>query len=998
MEKIIEQIKKIRDINENSQLVIFVGAGVSKNSGVCSWWELVKEIADKIDYNKCDNCSMKTVICGECGEQLNACSINNFNCENKYNFSSDDFLIIPQHYYEKIKNDNGNDDEYYNFLKEKFCKDIIPNPIDELIISLNPEHIITTNYDHLLEEVQHPNRAKYTVIKDDNNMLSKPSKHYIIKMHGDIDEIKNVVLKEEDYLKYSQKHVIIETYIKSLLVDKTFLFVGYSLNDNNLKLIMSYIDYFVKENKITERPPHYLVVNEIKNKKHDILYWENKGVKLVDLSKINDVMLSNSSNDSIINPVGKRLYAFLNYIKNKKLPFFNNSEQHIKDNLIEFMKKTECFNFLSYKPLISLCGFKSCFGIKTPLLTFNDENEYECFKVVTKDIEIRKLFFKARIYGAQLSAFRNNQQYIFSKEDFENNNDDDLFSKSLIYKYEEIIDELSSCPASSKKAYYYSLIKYTDGLQDIFNDIERCANEFDYGHLTKQQYYDLSIYEFNNICCRILNNCTDNSKQRERLNSLLDNAALQSSEYKIINDFMSDDNSTIQEMNKILKSHEEYYMKKNIIAKMGGTIHGELYNIQQEAYNYYLFYKFNNLMLDWFNNVEKMVTPYIRAILCTYYPDEYQANSYALFNRTYTKPYCMQILDIDMLVKHIKYKDFKNWITYYKVFSIKLADDIDIAELFYNFCISMKKFWNINLPEHLKVFSLLLSLVELTFEQKERIVQAFITLISSSDTTHKYINDAILLAIWNFVNKHFDSNLTDYKTLFMLLIDINVIRMHVSEKNIHKKIFNKFSNIADEEIYKLCCDTILCNDNKRDQCYFAYVCSDILMSFNPDMWKNWILENIDRYSMGAVFDYLSEKKLTFNEAVKNFFKSNFFEFDNEKQIAGVRKYPDYKNNAIIYIVILLLGGYIESIEDIDFLERYSEENDYLNFLFNPDSFDYSKISTADTMWCNIINNEYYRKIILPHKSEFWTKDDEKRIELGFGDNWENRIVYKYLIE
>ena len=48
MNKIIEQIEKIKQINSNENLVIFVGAGVSKNSGVCSWWELVKEIADKI--------------------------------------------------------------------------------------------------------------------------------------------------------------------------------------------------------------------------------------------------------------------------------------------------------------------------------------------------------------------------------------------------------------------------------------------------------------------------------------------------------------------------------------------------------------------------------------------------------------------------------------------------------------------------------------------------------------------------------------------------------------------------------------------------------------------------------------------------------------------------------------------------------------------------------------------------------------------------------------
>lgn len=36
-------------------------------------------------------------------------------------------------------------------------------------------------------------------------------------------------------------------------------------------------------------------------------------------------------------------------------------------------------------------------------------------------------------------------------------------------------------------------------------------------------------------------------------------------------------------------------------------------------------------MLDWFNNVEKMVTPYIKAIFCTYYPDEFQAEKKGIF-------------------------------------------------------------------------------------------------------------------------------------------------------------------------------------------------------------------------------------------------------------------------------------------------------------------------------------------------------------------------------
>ena len=89
---------------------------------------------------------------------------------------------------------------------------------------------------------------------------------------------------------------------------------------------------------------------------------------------------------------------------------------------------------------------------------------------------------------------------------------------------------------------------------------------------------------------------------------------------------------------------------------------------------------------------------------------------------------------------------------------------------------------------------------------------------------------------------------------------------------------------------------------------------------------------------------------------------------------------------------------IPDLDDIKFLEQYVNDSDYLHFLFHPDSFDYSKIKTADYMWCNLINNDKYRELIIKHKSDFWTKDDEKRIELGFGSSFENRVAYKYLFD
>ena len=39
-------------------------------------------------------------------------------------------------------------------------------------------------------------------------------------------------------------------------------------------------------------------------------------------------------------------------------------------------------------------------------------------------------------------------------------------------------------------------------------------------------------------------------------------------------------------------------------------------------------------------------------------------------------------------------------------------------------------------------------------------------------------------------------------------------------------------------------------------------------------------------------------------------------------------------------------------------------SDYVRFIFEPDKFDYSKVDTADVMWCNFFNIDEYRNILL----------------------------------
>lgn len=990
MNKIIEQIEKIREINKQHKLVIFVGAGVSKNSGVCSWWELVKDMAIKINYNDiCETCKMKNLICNECGNELELCSFDNYNCQYKYNFSSDEFLKIPQYFF-----DIKGEDEYYTFLDEKFNQIYEPNVIDELIVDISPEHIITTNYDHLIEDVKNPNRSKYTKITSDKDILKKYGKRYIIKMHGDIDDTKNIVLKEDDYLKYSLKHELLETYIKSLLIDKTFLFVGYSLNDNNLNLIMSYIDYFAKDKEI-KRSNHYLATNEIVHKDRDTKYWSSKGVELINLSQVTELMKENTKSD--LSKLGKPLYTFLKYIKDDRLPYSNDKITVLKRSLYKNLESLIGFNYISYSTIFKVCNFRNSVEYIDGSLAFYDKEEYENIKSVLDDNSheskiIKEAFLKSGITSIYYAL----DTELYFDLNTETYTVDNLFELSLKNKYSKIAELLKDSPDNLEKAYYYFLIyrHYGNICKDTMKEIEKEINSLDYSNLSNEDKYKIAVFEFNSISIRLLTFQKDNRHKWDRLEELLDTASTDNKAFDFIRNLYKN-GEILNRLNNSLIKHEEYYMRKSSMTKFGGTIYGDLFKLQAIVYDYYLFYKKNFLMLDWFNNVEKVCEPYIKAILCTYYPDEYQYSNYSVFGRTRVETYPITLIDIDMIVKHSKYKDFCSWISYYKVFSVNIEEDLDISELFSDFCVSMTNLFNINSIEQLKVFSKLLSLVKLTNKQKHRIVIAFIHLNKPDETTGVNMLRNNLIALWTFIEKHYDENDYSYKEVLLQLINIELIKEPLGGMVAYQNIINRLLPNVDKKIYESCCDLIDKADDERTKALIVFIYRKILLKFDFEYWQKWIINHIEHNWTEEIYKYLYEDIITYDNNINQYFQSNL---KKHAKSSKVKTYPDHESQDIGILIVLLLEGKIENLSIIEFIKEYSNEYPYIDFLFNPESFDYSKIDTADYMWCNLINNNKYRDLILNHKNDFWHKDDEKRISLGFGDDFENRVVYKYLID
>lgn len=244
------ELNRILDASRNNALTFFVGAGVSALSGAPTWKGLIDALCNEIDR------------------------------KTKEEYSSDEYLQIPQMYYYSI---DRNEEKYHDFVKARInSTDLHPNRIHQEMLKLNPASFITTNYDTLLEDSATQYCQSYKVIACDEDVPQIYGDRFILKLHGDFNK-NNFVLKEEDYLNYSENFKLIETLAKSIFSTNTVVFIGYSLNDYNIKLILNWTKVLLKD---SFRNPIFVYVGGDDLSPEDLLYQESKGLSVIDCNKL----------------------------------------------------------------------------------------------------------------------------------------------------------------------------------------------------------------------------------------------------------------------------------------------------------------------------------------------------------------------------------------------------------------------------------------------------------------------------------------------------------------------------------------------------------------------------------------------------------------------------------------------------------------------------------------------------------------------------------------
>jgi hypothetical protein len=225
--------------------VLFVGSGLSTDANLPNWRCLVEPLADEIGSPK------------------------------------DNLVKIPQYYVQFHTSRHP----LLQYIMDKIqLRNVTSTPNSKLLAEIARQGvnvIFTTNYDLLLEETLRQEGVNYQQIAYDREVASlwdeTSNRVQLVKLHGSIDHIDTIIITENDYREYFSKHPSLKRLLAWLLMTRTFLFVGYSLNDPNFNFVYDEIWMDLKEYK---RPAYAVLFDADPFMKKD---YEERALKIINI-------------------------------------------------------------------------------------------------------------------------------------------------------------------------------------------------------------------------------------------------------------------------------------------------------------------------------------------------------------------------------------------------------------------------------------------------------------------------------------------------------------------------------------------------------------------------------------------------------------------------------------------------------------------------------------------------------------------------------------------
>jgi len=842
----ITQIKN--SIKENS-LVLFVGAGISANSNLPTWGELIQSLKKELN------------IPGE---------------------RTDSPLRIAQYYY-----DTFGKNQYTKKIEEIFFKKGLskPNELHKLIEKIAPKHIITTNYDSLLESQFESGLLKYNVVAEDKDIPYTSSERYLIKMHGDFSK-KNIVLKEDDYLDYHLNFPMISTLIQSLIMNHTLLFVGYSLSDSTFNSIFRMIQNTFKldaKNAYFYTPEEpSMIIRE---------YYKKQGIFIIS----NEENLGQETSEKQ-NKLYCRTKDFLEVLSENRSQDVNNA-----DDLWNQLAFLDRLSFIDAK------DFSRYSDLKKRALNWDDEycwfgNDQLRFEIDGHE-ELRIMVSKKSLLNRFL--------------DMEIGEPRDLKGNRFLSKAFKLYEEKQY---SLAKAKFRELANIAFRQKDYFNFL---VCEFNFQQIQiidryeKTPSYAEPLYdgELSELTEQIINSVTGDEKK-----------IIEFFRDSILNfNFLYRKLETINELfDEIREEHESY-------RRGGWSANNHLFNAEFTVKNLYNFLKLNCLCVEHYKIYKSIINRYLEILLLSY-DNSYVNPDSSIFDRTSSWLKNLDLDDVQLILPNIDFKVvnlyFRNYsfgkikvtekakdyllnrITYLQE-RLEITEDENLREL-KNMLIFLPLVDDIDIEKVIEI----LNNQTLYYNWSEEFRRIIKIVLDNMDVIDK---DSLKSKIIGIVNKHlneiFEKNFSLYNSVYPLYSQL--LEYCSTDQETAIIVLEKFNTDILRIKYK--------NDDIKNIIEYSDLICHLFKYFEKDI-KDDILDTLKVYEESEniiyhkVIDLMSYNVYDFPQ-IQNKIYHYLIKRINDKRVEGVKTFPDPREKSVSDLYNLSRKGYFSDFEILKDIEE-----------------------------------------------------------------------------
>jgi hypothetical protein len=155
-----------------------------------------------------------------------------------------------------------------------------PGESHKAFCSIQFDIVCTTNFDFLLERQYEliPRHCTPLIDEDQLAVNLRAAGTALLKLHGDLHHPARLIAAELDYDRFLHSFPLLATYLANLLITRTAVLVGYSLDDPDLRQVWQ----IVAERLGRSRRIAYAIV--VGAKATEISRYERRGIRVINLS------------------------------------------------------------------------------------------------------------------------------------------------------------------------------------------------------------------------------------------------------------------------------------------------------------------------------------------------------------------------------------------------------------------------------------------------------------------------------------------------------------------------------------------------------------------------------------------------------------------------------------------------------------------------------------------------------------------------------------------